>query len=473
MSIKDKKQKVFGEIGAAKTLVNGMPKQKLTNSFPSVNNGNDPILFLTDLLKSLIGQSKFYKVIVEVLTKYVDKIEIILKKTIKKVLRNLVSCGINPSIPTFLQSTSTDGLVIQVEKIDFFDLLKTDPNSMVGRMLYNDITPSLTDSSDFNTFLYGVIQTPNTTFTWRQILDFKFQEVGSGNIQNNSLIIKTNPSFDSSSLNNLNDNYVDSLTILNAKNIVNQIMDILFGVISVDINKTTKQLEKEAQINDVIDRLSTANENDEINDDYFTFTNDEIARQQETADNRRNGIIKVKTDVTTNASLSINQLETFNINYENSATLISKRTTLENSINEIGDTVALQIPKNEDKQTVKIGFAADMIKNMIKSIANLLISPKIIVIFLINFKIIFGVNANYDGPIDFIKKNRALFKAVFKDITEMITKLLLSYAMKEITKLAAQKALITLVEKTQNRQQQILSLVGVPQEALRRIKGLL
>ena len=78
MSIKDKKQKVFGEIGDAKTLVYGMPKQKLTNSFPSVNNGNDPILFLTDLLKSLIGQSKFYKVIVEVLTKYVDKIEIIL-----------------------------------------------------------------------------------------------------------------------------------------------------------------------------------------------------------------------------------------------------------------------------------------------------------------------------------------------------------------------------------------------------------
>jgi hypothetical protein len=50
MSIKDKKQKVFGQIGAAKTLVNGMPKYNLTNSFPSVNNGNDPILFLTDLL---------------------------------------------------------------------------------------------------------------------------------------------------------------------------------------------------------------------------------------------------------------------------------------------------------------------------------------------------------------------------------------------------------------------------------------
>jgi hypothetical protein len=473
MSIKDKKQKVFGQIGAAKTLVNGMPKYNLTNSFPSVNNGNDPILFLTDLLKSLIGQSKFYKVIVEVLTKYVDKIEITLKQTIKKVLRSLVSCGINPSIPSFLKSNSTTGLVIEVDKIDFFDLFKTDPNSLSGRLLYNDITPALTDSSDFNTFLYGVIQNPNTTFTWKNILDFKFQEIGVSPTPNNSLIIKTNPSFDSSSLNDLNDNFVDSLTILYAKNIVNQIIDILFGTISVNVNKSRKQLEKEAEINDIIDRLSKVDENDEINDDYFTFTNDEIARQQETADNRRNGIIKIKTEVETNASLPFNQLSTFNLDYESSATLVEKRTTLENGINEMGDSVAAQVPKNEDKQTVKIGFAIDIIKNFIKSIANLLISPKVIIIFLINFKIIFGVNANYDGPVDFIKKNRLLFKAIFKDITQVITKLLLSYAMREITKLAAEKALITLIEKTQNRQQQLLSLVGVSQEALRRIKGLL
>ena len=74
-----------------------------------------------------------------------------------------------------------------------------------------------------------------------------------------------------------NDDYVDSLTVVDAKNIVNQLIDILFGSISVQTNKTRAQLEKEAEINDIIDRLANSDINDEINDDYFNFSNSEIA----------------------------------------------------------------------------------------------------------------------------------------------------------------------------------------------------
>ena len=82
-----------------------------------------------------------------------------------------------------------------------------------------------------------------------------------------------------------------------SRSLPNQIIDLLFGSISIKTNKTKRQLEKEAEINDVIDRLANSDINDEINDDYFTFTNQEITRQQEIANNRRNGIIKVKTSI--------------------------------------------------------------------------------------------------------------------------------------------------------------------------------
>lgn len=477
MSIKDKKQKVFGEIAAAKTLVSGLPKLKLTNSFPSVNNGNDIILFLTDLVKSLVGQKEFINVIVETLTKYLDKIEKGLKITIKTVLRNVLSCGVNPSIPAFLKSGGS-GIIVKVDKIDFFDQLKIDPNTPIGKLLYNDITPTLTNSSDFNTFLYGVIQDPNVTHTWQGILDIKFTENGSGNIPNNSLLIKTHPTYDSKSINNLNDDYVDSLTVVDAKNIVNQLIDILFGSISVQTNKTRAQLEKEAEINDIIDRLANADINDEINDDYFNFSNSEIARQQEVANNRKNGIVKVKTSTTIDTSMPIEQLTAFTSNYDSisptsTSSMVQKRTVITNSINSMADDLASQIPTNQDKQTVKISFVTDMIKNLIKSIANILISPKIIIIFLINFKILYGQTAEYTNAKDFIQKNRALFKEIFKNITEEIVKLLMSYAMKEVTRLAGEVGLAKTIERVQNRKQQLLSLVGVPQEALRRIKGLL
>lgn len=472
MSFKDKKQKVFGEIAAAKTLTTGLPKLKNTNSFPSVNNGNDIILFLSDLVKSLVGQKEFVNVIVETLTKYLDRIENGLKKTIKTSLRNMVSCGINPSIPDFLKSTGS-GIIIPVDKIDFFDQLKIDPNSSVGRLYYTDITQVLTSSSDFNTFLYGVIQDPNVTHTWQNILTVNFQENGSGNIPNNSLIIKAHSSYDNRSINNFNDDYVDSLTIIDGKDVINKLIDLLFGSISFQTNKTRQQLEKEAEINDIIDRLANADVNDEINDDYFTFTNAEVARQQETANNRRNGIIRVKTETEFNATMPIEQLNTFTDEYNQSTTLVEKRTAITNSINSMADNLAEQTPENQDKQTVKISFVSDMIKSLIKSIANIIISPKIIIIFLINFKIVYGLNAEYADAKDFIKKNRNLFTSVFKDITQIIVGILMNYALREVTRLAGDAALVKLYEKTLNRRQQILSLIGVSQETLRKIKGLL
>jgi hypothetical protein len=472
MSIKDKKQKVFGEIAAAKTLVDGLPKLKKTNSFPSVNNGNDIILFLSDLVKSLVGQKEFINVIVETLTKYLDKFEKALKLTIKVVLRNLISCGLNPSIPDFLKPTG-GGVVVKVEKIDFFGQLKIDPNTPVGGLLYNDITPNLTESSDFNTFLYGVIQDKNITHTWQDILDIKFEDIGTGMNPNNCLVIKINENYLNKSLNQLNDDYVDSLTILDANKIVNSIIDILFGSISVKVNKTRKQLEKEAEINDIIDRLANADINDEINDDYFTFTNSEVARQQEIANDRKNGIVKVKTSVEINTTMPIEELTSLNENYATTSNLVEKRTVLTDSLNSMADNLASQIPNNQDKQTVKIGFISEVLKSLIKSIANILISPKIIIIFLINFKIIYGVNYEFTNAVDFIKKNRALFKAIFKEITQEIVKLLMSYAMKEITRLAGDAAVVKTMEKVQNRKQQLLSLVGVSQEALRKIKGLI
>lgn len=473
MSIKDKKQKVFGEIAAAKTMVSGLPKLKTTNSFPSVNNGNDIILFLSDLVKSLVGQKEFVKVIVETLTKYLDRIEKDLKQTIKTVLKSMVSCGLNPSIPSFLKPPSGNGVVISVDKIDFFDQLKIDPNTPVGGLLYNDITSPLTSSSDFNTFLYGVIQDPDVTHTWQNILDVKFEQNGTGNNPNNSLIIKVNPSYNNKSINQLNDNYVDSLNIIGAQNIINKIIDILFGSITVQTPKTRKQLEKETEINDIIDRLANADVNSEINDDYFTFTNSEIARQQEIANNRKNGIIKLKTSVSFNGSMPIEQLTSFTDEYNQTSSLVEKRTVITNSINNMAEDLASQTPDNQDKQTIKISFVGDMIKSLIKSIANVVISPKIIIIFLINFKILYGENAEYTDAKDFIKKNRSLFTAIFKEVTQIIVKELMAYAMKEVTRLAGEAALIKLNEKTQNRKQQLLSLVGVSQEALRTIKGLI
>lgn len=486
MSLKDKKQKVFGEIAAAKTLTNDLVALQtqlsgeisgLISSLPSINNGNDIILFLTDLLKSLVGQKEFINVIVETLTKYLDKFEQGLKKTLKTVLKEVISCNLSPSIPSYLKSTGS-GVIVRVDKIDFFDMLKTDPNTPIGGLIYDDITSPLTNSSDFNTFLYGVIQdgistSPPVTHEWKNssgvgILSFTFYQNGSGTIPNNSLVIKTTPAYDVKSIVNLNDDYIDSIKLIDAKKFVNQLIDILFGCISVQQNKTRKQLQTEAEINDIIDRLANANANTEISDDFFNFTNAEVARQEEIADNRRNAIIKVKTSTEFDATMPVEFLTDFTNSYNQTSTLVQQRSLIKNTLNSMSDNLASQTPNSEDKQTIKIGFAIDMIRNLIKSLANILISPKIIIIFLINFKILYGPIAEYTDAKDFIKKNKKLFNVLFKMLEKEIVKLLMSYAMKEATKLAGSVAVEKQKEKILKRKEQIMSLIGLGKDKMKK-----
>lgn len=475
MSLVDKKKKVFGEIAAARTLTEGMPKFKLDSSFPSINNGSDPIVFLVDLIKSLIGQSNFVNKISKMLATTLDTIEQKLKIVLKKTLKGVVTCGVDPSIPAFMRSgPNTTGIVIEVSKIDFFEQFKTDPTTPIGKLMYNDVTSSLVTSSDMNTFLYAVIQDEGTTRTWQNILDFTFYSIGTNGNPNNCFVIKCNQTYDNKKLNQLNDNFIDSLDLFESSNIINKIIDALFGSISFNLNKTNKQLEMEAQINDVIDRLSNADINKEITDDYFEFSNEEIAQQQYLANDRKNGIIRVKTSVETKANMPISYLETLTNDLNApSVTLVQKRDIINTSLNSMADNLSSQIPNNQDGQTVKISFFKDLIKNLIKTITSVLLSPKIIIIFLINFKIIFGVASTFKDPIDFIKKNRALFTAVTKEITNIIVQYLMAIAMREISKLAGNAAVIKLKEKVDNKKQQLISLLGVPQDAIRKIKGLI
>ncbi len=471
MSILDKKRKVFGNIAAAKTLTESMPKLKLSSSFPSINNNGDSITFLTDLIKSLIGYAALIKAFVDILTHSIEEIEVEIKKALKLELKGIVSCGIDPSLPSFIKSTG-DGIVIEVKKIDFLDLMKVDPNSVSGKLLYDDPTAGLT-STDFNTFLYAVIQDDGTTHTWNNILDFTFVSLDPNGINpNNSLIIKANPSYNTKTLNDLNNNFVDSLKLFNTEGLVNKIIDMVFGSISFNLGKTRKQLEAEGKINAVIDKMVNADESESISDTYFVFDNEEVSKIQAAADERKKGIIKIKSSTTFDASINQNSLTLFNDEMGTAVTTQQKKDVLSSNLDAMADETTKNSTNPQDKQTIKLNFIQKLIDTLIKSIVGVILSPKVVLIFLVNFKIVYGPTANFTDGVDFIKKNKALFRQIIKKITKLIIQFLLTIALKRIAELVGEAQLKKQVDKAKNKVAQLLSLVGVPQEAIRIIKGL-
>ena len=482
MSVVDKKQKVFGNIAAARTVTEGMPKLKKGASFPSVNNKGDTITFLTDLIKALIGYIALVNSIVDILTHQLEKIEKDIKKALKTELKAIVSCGVDPSLPSFIKSTGS-GIVIEVKKIDFLHLFKIDARTKVGQLLYNDVTPTLTDSTDLNTFLYGVIQNDGVTYTWKDksgngLFDVTFNSNGGGLIPNNTLTIKANPSYNTKTLNDLNNNFIDSLTLFNAGNIVSRIVDIIFGSVSLKIKKPRVHLEMEEKINRIVDKMvaedMNTKEGDSMNDDtFFTFSNEELVTIEERSEQRQRGVIKIKTSTTIDGSVPAEALTAFTHSLTVATTAEEKKEAMSSGLNKMAEESSKNVKIVKDKGSVKLNFIQMIITNLIKAIVGIVLSPKIVMIFLINYKIVYGPDAKFADAIDFIKKNKKLFKQIMKRIAGLIIRILLAIAIQKITKLVAQAMIEKNIEKNKNRKSQLLSLVGVPPEALRAIKGLM
>lgn len=470
MSVVDKKKKVFGKIGAYKTLTQGLPQLKLSSSFSSVNNNGDVISFLTDLVKSLVGYEALVSSVVDTITHILPRIEKEVKKALKLELKTIVSCGVDPSIPYWMKSTALPPLpiVIELKKIDFANILRTDPNSVAGKLLYNDITTPLYNSSDFNTFLYGVIQDDGVSHYWKNILEFTFNSVSSGN-PNNTLTIKAHPSYDNKTLTDLNNDFIDSLILFNTENIINKVMDIIYGTVSSNIGKSLKQLESEAKINTIIDKMVNNNNQNNLNDSAFSFSNDEILQQQLDAVNRKKGISSIVTSTIVPSSVPISNLTDFTQNINSAQTIIEKKDIVKNSLDKMAASSTANLNNLEDIASAKLNFIQQIITSLIKSIINMILSPKVIVVFILNFKIVYGPDATFTDGVDFIKKNKNLMSKIMKVIAEEIIKILLNIALKEIGVLVSSAMAKKQKEKGMLKLSQLQSLVGIPSNIIKKL----
>lgn len=494
MSTLEKKNKITSKIASTKVMIadksNKFNKKK-TEALESFNNKKGKVVeFLTDLLTILVGFKLLIDTIVDTFTYYLSKIEKEIKKGLKIELKSIVSCGINPSLPDFLKSTGT-GIIIEVNKIDFFDVFKVDPNSKSGKLLYKDIVNPAYNSGDFNTFLYGVIQDDNVLHYWKNtsnspLLSIIFNSQGTSIRPNNSLTIKAAPSYDNKKLTDLNNDFLNTITLFNTQGIINRILDSIYGSISFSINKSKKQLINEAKINTVIEKMMDADANDIISDEYFTFSNDETFEHEERATLRQQGVHVLQLSKPTNASIPLSMLSDMNdqLSLPNLSAIQQKAIISENLSKMANQTTAKNIPSLPpmpnipnlptmptmpsvpDNVSIKLSFTTEIFKNFTKTIISSVLSPKVIMIFLINLKIVYGPNAVYEDGVDFIKKNKNIFKSLIKGITTIIIKILLGLALKEIAKIVAKAIVKKRIEKMKHKKEQMLTLVGVNPQTL-------
>lgn len=475
MDLLNQKREIFGNIAADKTLTQGLPQLRTTSSMPSINNDGDSIMLLCDLLKSLVGSEKMEEIITDTLIYSINDIEKEIKKELKLELKSIVSCGVNPSLPDYIKTT---GIKFPVNKVDYFGLMFTNPRSIVGQLVYNDITTTLVDSSDFNTFLYQTIQLDGQTQIWPQfagsttpILNVKFKSLASGGDPNNTITIKSDPSFNGT-LTDLNNQFIDSVKIFNTEKIVSKVIDLIFGTVSKNSNKSVKQLELEERINTVIKKIINVDANTIIDDSTFSFSNAENKVNEYNANMRKKGEKLFDTSSQITSSIPLDTLKSMDTNVSGSINDITKKEELTKSLKSMSDSVAANATESSDQKSLKLGFIQELINYLTQTIIMGILAPKIIAIFLINFKIVYGENATIDNPIEFLKKNKNLIRSVTKRVAGIIINALLKAVLKQITELVSDAVKKRLEDKTKANLKQLLSLIGIPQDIIQKIKNL-
>jgi len=466
MDIASEKGKIYSKIAALRVSTETFPKTFLSNSIPSINKDGNSLNFLTDLIKSLVGFDALNDVIVETLTTNLDEIEVDIKVTIKKILKELVSCNINPSIP---QDFIDNGITIEVNKVDFLDIMRINPISQAGKLIYDDVF-SASESTDFNTYLYSAIQGEGEELFWghvttdEDILGVKFNEEGL--ISNNTITIKPSTYYsENKMLTDFNNSYVDSVKLFNSVKLINNIIENVFGSISVVTKKDKQTIKNEIQINDIIDRVLNSDCDEVIDDSYFSFSNDELQDIDYRAKSRRKGVKVLKINENVDSEIDINELTALNDEYDALSNDLplgeyqEKLTTLvRDGINSLANAAAVNVD-DEDKMTVKLSFIEDILKKLMTAIVNVILSPKLILIFTVNHYILYQ-GETFENVQDFMEKNKWLLTRILDEVRDLIIAKLMERALKEIKTLAIENAIKVSVEGLKNNKAQLVSMVS-------------
>jgi len=476
MSTIDLKKEFNSKLSALNALGN-IPKGNINSSFSSVNNQINSTDFLVDLATTLAGAKALKDYVIDTLVYRLPQIEETIKDGLKLELKELCSCNLNPSIPTWFQNGGT-GVQLRVTDIDFFDIMKTNPENLEGGFIYTDI-PNKINSMDFNTYLYYTIQNPSIPTNWglsvlnTNILETKFEEFGT--TKNNVVTYTTSSEYSNKKLTDFNNHFIDSLSLfgnpnsLNSSKVVALIIEELFGSISSSVGKSKKQIRLEAEMKECLDCILNS-EDDNIPDSFFIFDNPTLAKIDKETNNKRNGIREIKTSEVLNIRIDNTILGSSLVEINNSTNKLEEVSAVTNSLNRLADTQANFSQNETDKETIKTNFFVEIVKKLQRVVMSSVMTPEFITLFAINHQIIYGQGTNYDGPIDFIKKNRKLVKKIGNIILNTLLNLLLSLVLLYITIKLKQKFIDDQAEKTKNYVSILLSLVGVSSSVIAQIR---
>ena len=262
MGVIDGKRDIFTQIGALTSIRSDIELGEQTNSLSSINNSNEIVPFLLDMLTTIVGSEALQTTVGEIMSSYIGGVEEDLRDSLKQQF-----IGFN-SDQTLPSGFVNDGYDMSVSNIDLFEKTKVDPNSQVGSLLYND------EVNDFDNKLYESYLTPGSPSTFGPL---------TITYNDNTDYINIKPINGSQTIGEFTEDYINELNIINEKQFVSEIINLIFGTLVSEVDKT---LNTTIQQESVVVAIQKVINGDEI----VTLTEKEISEIQESAQKKIEGL---------------------------------------------------------------------------------------------------------------------------------------------------------------------------------------
>lgn len=511
-NIKDKANSMFASVGAVQTLVENFPMNLISFGNLNYSSSFDVLAILLKLIgitnEELI--EKISQVLApnendEEGAGFIAYAEEVVKVALEANIMNLLNCSTNPVISNKLLDsyyTGTDieesgeGIILDVSEVDFTGVLNRNPFMKKDSKFYFDVedynASTVWKSKDFNAFLWYIInksdklQTEERTWVDRykallwdngnnkekgkkeiirctyidgeypmndkiqvQICGSRNKEpanyfktrkikVGKKELEYNKTIFEFNHEF------------LTSIKLYDAKVIVAEIIEYLLGdgnmSINIGLNWNENVIQK--KIDNLIEKVITQNDL-EVEDCYFTFSNDEYNDMLEQAERNRYNIHKIgdtfkKVD-TTDILNQLNGITNQSTLNEDIATIQRTITAATGEMGSNGSNIA------SGELKISYDFKFELMRMLVYPFVRPLFTPKVIFLLLVNKKIMGSLeDANTETLVEDLTNGLLwIVKDIIVQLKNMLIDMFLSWILQKLTPLLALFAARILLEALQ------------------------
>lgn len=400
MGLIDDKKSIFTGVAALTSLKDDITTAQ-RDVMESINNVKEVIPFLLDLSKTLVGSNALNMILGNLFAKFVRNIEPDLKNAL------ILQLSQYNSDQLISDTTFKDGYSIPLNKIDVYNKLKIDPNSNIGLSVYD------TTSENFDYKAYSAIVNPNTDVTYLNII-LNYNETTDE--------LKITPSNTSQTIEDFITEYICNLKLINEKEFITNILNIIYGIKTTNENKTVNKIKDELIIDSMLNKIL-------IDEDDLDPTDDELRQIDDNSQNLKNGLAYIdlgcgyeSNEITTDILLqTISAITSSNDPY----TIGNSFNNLINSGNTSNDDVNILTKKDNFLKRIIEAFQIEILK-----VTTL--SPQMRTMYIVLSGIKNNGDISKDDIKEDIKANKNLFKCLSKKIASMINEFVFNFVKKEL-----------------------------------------